>query len=1227
MTGKTQADMGLSSVASILGEISKNTIIGNNILRNIQKSFEDMSSVMGKSVGSMMNKKWLSQNAGYQNKSLKTLVQIKSSLISLNAYFRRQSYKEKLEKKKQPSVAKAAVQVKQEKIKADKPDKSTVKVLKELNEFLKANRIQEKATLDYKGLFGLVNLMVRNFNNKLYKKMDKFAEGLAKILDFGDKTEKFNKTITDLTTLLNNLSKTINPVSKSLFLLSGAFFLLGLSFINPALLIGLGVISGFIFIISKLMGGKDLPKNLVSFSLGIGVLTLAIIAMSFVDTTSIFKMLAFIVGLGFALKSHSKANLPENLTKFAMGIGILTLALVAFAFIPISAILGMLLFVGGLGLALRTFSGRKDETPLWKFALGLGLVVLAMYAMKDLPNQVLINTVLFIAGLGLATRMFSEKTSLMKIAFGIGLIILSMYALSFIPTLLMIKFVGFIAALGLALRIYSEKSGKTMLYIGIGLLALSVGLLEFKKSNFTYKDILILSGTIMALGLSLEFIGKLKNIRKGTLTLFLMGFGMMSFGLALKVISSLKYDLDNIVVFGLSVGLIALVFEAIGGIGLAAIGGAITVGIMSMSALFAGLVLFAISKIKIDFPNLLRIMGGIAILTIGFALIAVPAVLGAIGALLFLPIVKAALIGALVLWGISQLTINFTNILSFVLGAGILSLGFALISPFALVGAIGALAFLPIAYSALLGALVLWGISMISFNEKNIISFINGAIILAIGFAVITPFAVVGALGALTFFPIATSALVGALVLFAISLLDFSVLNIASFVGSALLLSMGFALLTPFALVGALGAVLFLPIVVSALLGALTLWAISNMAFNETNIINFVNSMSWLTLGFALIAIPAVPGAVGALLFLPIVVAALLGALTLFAISKVLIDETKITTFVNSLWTLTWTFTKLAIPAVPAAAGALLMLPVVSVALKAAQALKAISDVKIDDKMIETFGKSLRSLITNFSNISTIDAGVGAANAKLMEPIVNVSLQMATLFQKLQTLDAMKAGGALLVMTNVLTQVMDKLETWKNDNASTSIKNIGDFVTSFKGLDSAPFKSITDTMSKFLNSLSDDKKWDSINKHLTVLKNQTKDIVANINMLNLEKAIMLEKNLKLLSSKDSNTTLQQVIEKLAEMIDLLRQKVSGPQHQETSTPSIVQTPSQQNGFGLGGLDLTKKPQPIAGQQQLFDPHDNGSTSEFTNLLDALEAAVLKVQVVNQDGSNYVFGKQ
>ena len=1006
---QSQVEMGLSSVTTMLYDISTDTIEGNIILESILKGFKNFETKMETSIFSVLNNEWVKNFDNFfktENKSLKVLKSINDNLEDMFIWFMDEK---KLIKNnnESPQIIKQTINNVSEinpnvvpttvpttiptiPVKPIKTDNK--KSLGDLKDSVKDAKEHIKGAIDYKGLVELIMSMVKNLNKKLYKKMNDFAEALSKFLTFDEtKVDKFNTGIGKLTEIIDKLDKHLGPVGKSMLLFSTSFIVLGLAVINPLLPLGILILGKFLKTITSALDKKTLPKDIRDFSIGIGILTLAMFGMAFVPFSGMFKMLSFIYLLGFALRSHLGGSLSKGMIEFGAGIGILTLAMFAMSFVPISAMFEMLLFIGGLGFVLRAFTGVSGTPPLFKFALGMGLMVLALLAFTEVPIIAMEKMLGFILVLGLEMALINKiggggaMRGLPGFAFGLGLMVLAMFAMNELQLEAMFKTILFIGALGLVLKLFNAGSGLNMLMISGGILLLSASLWVFKQTGFTINDGLILGGTLIGLAAILVLMGPLSEfIILGSISLGIMSIAITLFSLTLALISKLKIKTESITTFMYSVSLI--------------------------------------------------------------------------------------------------------------------SIGFALITPIIISGLLGATLFIPIAVSALLGGLTLALISVLKFNPMTIIDFM-----LSVG-----------------------------------------------------LLTAGFALIALTAIPGAIGALLFIPITVSALIAGLTLALISTLIIKTSTVIDFMLSVGLLTAGFALIVIPAAAGVIGAALFLPIASAGLLGAL----------------------------------------------------------ALSAISNIKLNPKSISDFGVSMGLLIDSFKSISGIGAAKAALKSAALLPIIGVATLAANLFNKIDNIDVNSARVGLLSMIDTLSIVMNKLETWQNKNSFKSIASITLLGLALKSFGDSEFKGAANLMDKFINNLSDDKKWDSINKHMVTLADNVKQIVTNVNMLNLEKAVALERNLKILSSKDSSSNLKDVIEKLKEMIGLLYE------NQQRQATQLIQATKEQS--TVPGVDPKfSLIQPKDKVNEFFDPHDNGEVEPFTNLLDALQASILNVRIVNSNGTNKI----
>jgi hypothetical protein len=431
----------------------------------------------------------------------------------------------------------------------------------------------------------------------------------------------------------------------------------------------------------------DSYKNnpMIMFGLGISVLVGAMLLMQFVPWQAGVGMIAFIGGLNLALRGFNGTkktggDLKSNpMVMFALGIGILTLALFAMNKVELGSIFKMILFVGGLGMVMSLFNFDKSgaKNSMVGFAFGIGLMVLAVLAIGEIDNDVLFKGILFIGALGLVMKLFNfdkmgPKNAMISFAFGFGIMVLAMYAMNELPWEALGKTLLFLGGLGLVMKLFGPIQGLQFLALAGGIAVIAGALWLFKKTDLILKDALLFGGVLVGLAGIVALIGipaVAALIGLGTIALIGMSIGLLIAAGPLALISNINFNPDNILKFMLSAG----------------------------------------------------------ILSLGFAAITPFAAIGLLGALTFIPIGTSALLGSLSLWAISNMKFDTDKITSFILSAGILSAGFAGISLIAIPGAIGAALFIPIAFSALIGAKALSLISSITINSDKINSFGLGA--------------------------------------------------------------------------------------------------------------------------------------------------------------------------------------------------------------------------------------------------------------------------------------------------------------------------------------------------------------------------------------------------------------------------------------------------------------------------------------------------------------------
>lgn len=644
--GATALDVGFASLTQILSEISLQTIEGNKFLLAIDKKFDNVLEI-SQSVVSLLNTELIENSTKIKNKTHELLSGIHQTISEILHELNNKKPVKNIPEKNKPS-----------------------------NDNEPSNRNISTGS-DITSITELFNVLKASLNNKLFKLMDRFNTALDKMITLDDKKiKKFNENIEKFDSIIDKLEKHLKPVSLSLIGFALSFGILSLIVMSPMLPIALGILSGFLYLMQKTAGKKDMPKNMIEFAAGIGILTLAMIALSYVNWVSIMKMIVFAGALGLIFSLGGKrSNLPKDMIQFAAGLGILTLALFAMQEVDWGSVLKMILFAGTLGL-IFSIGGSKNELPvnLMKFAFGLGILTLALYAMQYIQWESIGKLLLFIAGLGIELVLINKfgggpMKGLPGFAFGLGLLVLAMYAMQELPISIMFTTLAFIAGLGLVLKLFNAQSGVSMLLISAGILGIAGAFWIYKQSGFEIKDALTLAGSL------------------AIISAVIIGLGALS-GIVLT--------------------------------------GALALAAISASMLLSALSLAAVSALNIDFGKLLEFMGAVGLITLGFALLAIPAIPGAIGAVLFIPIAVSALLGAGTLALISILPINTDTVSNFMSAVRAITFGFAAIAIPAIPGAIGAALFLPIGVASLLAAGSLALISAITIDPKKIDSFALG---------------------------------------------------------------------------------------------------------------------------------------------------------------------------------------------------------------------------------------------------------------------------------------------------------------------------------------------------------------------------------------------------------------------------------------------------------------------------------------------------------------------
>lgn len=576
-----------------------------------------------------------------------------------------------------------------------------------------------------------VDLLGKTLNAKFLKAFKTFHDIFEKFMKFDpQRLEKFGKSFSEFANSLSESQKSLSGTGKALLVLAGGLLAIGVVAILPTTALAIGTIALLGWVLNKTFAKNDkvgdsmfdfakgiglialsmLTLNFVNWSsaimlvatigglayifnkidskevdgikdlaIGVGILSVAMIALNYVQWTSALMMLGFIWGLTKVLSADKKLlrkGSADELPKFAMGIGILTISLLAMNYVNWASPFMLLGFISGLGLVLRIFNKDKigKMSPLTSFAWGIGVLVLAMVAMNELTWEGPIKMLVFIGALlGLITltnRLGGGGAAMPKglpgFAFGLGLMVLAMYAMNELPFEAMFKTLVFIGGLGLSMKLMGQTSIWMMPLVAAGVMAIAYSLKMVVASGITWEQVGMLLTTI---------------------------------------------------------GGLAVVTGIMGALGPVAIIGAATMVLIGGSALLLAGSLSKISQLKISFGDIAKFGASIVGLSLAY-LVATPfALLGVVGAALFIPIAASALLAAGSLAAIGALAIDKQKIDEFGQSIGSLALAYASNIGKILLGVVASAMFVPIALTTTLIAATLKIVTAINVKPDKLESF------------------------------------------------------------------------------------------------------------------------------------------------------------------------------------------------------------------------------------------------------------------------------------------------------------------------------------------------------------------------------------------------------------------------------------------------------------------------------------------------------------------------
>lgn len=1020
-------------------------------------------------------------------------------------------------------------------------------------------------------------------------------------------------------------------------------------------------------------------KGMFGFSMALVLMTLSIAAFGELPFSNMLTLLGFVAGLGLIFKIFPVGNRMKGMLGFAFGMVMLVLAVDAAGEIPLTSYMFFLGFVGAL-LAEIVLFNRLNKGPMsgmFGLALGLAILVLAVDASREVPWTAYTGILFFVGGLLTILTLYNKagftKTSGLfwiagfVTAMAISFVILQKVGLQIETVMSFVTGISLISGIVLLLGTPGfEKriiaGAKNLLIISGAMTVSSIAISYASSNNVNLQNVFnfalavgIISSLVLIIGLFD------KQMKKGSITLTILSAAMFVGAYAISKISSSNIDMINILKFAGSLILLGAV-SAIFGFGPVAgfvLGGAAV--ILGMTSLL-GLAMFgfsAISSYKTNFSNILRFVGGVALLATGIVLISPLTLLGSF-AVIPLNIMLAGLIPAsILLFSISQIKVNVKNLALLVAGIGIISGGLGILSPLILVAGIASLPLLALMGASLLGSMMLSTISLLNINFKNIGLFIGAVSLIVTSYALLSPLMVIGGIGAIFMLPIIGTSLVIAMTMNLINDLSFE--NVGAFLLAITGIATAYALITPLAIIGLAGAILTMPIMLSALWTAAALKGIMELELSNKNIDTFNYGLTSVIGAInSLGLVELVKSAAKAVLLLPIMTSMLLSSAVLFAISKLELNDKNIEIFNFGIKSLIDNIDKYGVVQLgKVSAKSLLLLPVMTSMLLTSLVLKAISELELDPKKMITFGNILTEFVDTvldsldnnanklikteasmeaFSKLVSIPSGLihiiqQMANMRFNEyEVVNnqmvlkkirefnaddfkrIGINMAAMLNALiepltiigSNTPTFKIGGIeisnpftkskagkgveflgklgsafqplvdgidkfakleisqdqnktkifvdnLIFLVNGFNTVFTTLERMKINKANVSVTRINEFIDAMGSIKTEELGKINKEIDTFTTNLSQEDRWNKINKNLIILKNNFLGISKAINSIDLQKATALNRSLTTLSDKNNGENLRRLVEEFAELIGLIRtEQEETKKYRETS---------------------------------------------------------------------------
>lgn len=879
-------------------------------------------------------------------------------------------------------------------------------------------------------------------------------------------------------------------------------------------LIGFIVALGFAMRASQGKSGSAFKSSgMFGFAMGLAIIVLTIDAMNEVSWMSAFKLIGFIVALGFALRAMPKgmwagtkgalssisfglllfsANLwlisKMNIDPLRIGIilGLLVVTSLAIhgfnkllttkqagMFLLNSLTISAALLVLGVGLSFASGTGSTIGSGIIKFMMGSLLiyasVVLPLSTLSVIKSGRFVITSLAITAGLLVLGFGLLYGSGVGSALGTGLIKFTLSAVAMLPIILLfskikdadlVKFpiVGLTISLGLIL-------------LGFGLLTASKFGNQISISGFG--NVLIGSAISVAVLMLMSKISLVSAI-KFVLVSVTMGLGIFLLAHSIKLVSNTEVNLANIGWFALGVTIFTGIFFLLG----LAIP-FIAVGIVGAMLMGAGLILIkyaidSINSIDVQTDKIQSVSDGLISICLMFTKATIYVIPALITATLMIPVLFVSIIAGGLLMMLSMISVNTASLENFKLGIKEIAGAY---NQFGVVEAakilVKAVALTPTILLSVISASVLSMISNIELKQKNYDTFKSGVKLIV---------------GSFNQFGLAESAKAG------------------------------------------VKSLALLPVMLAGLSAAYILEKISKIELNQNQMDSFAGNIDLLVdtmvnainrsqskleeAGPGIEALAKLTG-VGTNL-VDIMIAMANGTYTEYEVKdgKIVPKAVKQIDYNDLSKRIGGSFANLI--------------------MGLTESLNAIDDSKSTWKL---GGITITNPFKgkNDSKLAAIEK-LGNAFLPLTDIIKNLS--DIELFKNNDFLNNFNTGLGTLIKSVV--DSMQLLNDTKFDAIDANITRLGNLTTNIDKLQKMQFDKYNNGISVFMGNLSDEGRWNRITKNIDKTGTSISKIVKTVNSIDLEKAKTLEKTLQYMSQKNDSRNLIAVLNKICDMIGSLR---------------------------------------------------------------------------------------